>query len=97
MASSSTHIHHHNEADNDVYQRTAGQEGSPIQLSNGIQISANDTRAYRHVSLANGLSVMLISDPEADKAGAAMDVNVGHFSDPQEVPGLAHFCEVRRV
>jgi len=25
------------------------------------------------------------------QAAAAMDVNVGHFSDPDEVPGLAHF------
>ena len=21
------------------------------------------------------------------------DVGVGHFSDPEEIPGLAHFCE----
>ena len=26
-------------------------------------------------------------------AAAAMDVQVGHMSDPEELPGLAHFCE----
>ena len=34
-----------------------------------------------------------MSDPTTDKAAAAMDVNVGHMSDPWELPGLAHFLE----
>ena len=29
----------------------------------------------------------------AHKAAAAMSVNVGHWSDPEQVAGLAHFCE----
>jgi insulysin len=36
---------------------------------------------------------MLVSDPEADKAAAAMDVNVGSWGDPAQFEGLAHFCE----
>ena len=36
---------------------------------------------------------MLISSPDADQAAASMDVNVGFFSDPEELPGLAHFSE----
>ncbi len=24
---------------------------------------------------------------------AAMNVHVGHFSDPENIPGIAHFCE----
>ena len=35
---------------------------------------AIDTQRYRHVVLANQLQAVLISDDEADKAGAAMDV-----------------------
>eukprot|EP01138_Halocafeteria_seosinensis_P003331 gb/GECG01003407.1/.p1 GENE.gb/GECG01003407.1/~~gb/GECG01003407.1/.p1 ORF type:complete len:1092 (+),score=141.62 gb/GECG01003407.1/:1-3276(+) len=77
----------------DIYEENADSEHSPIKLSNGIEISANDDREYRHLELGNGLSVMLISDEKADRTGAAMDVNVGHFSDPEEIPGLAHFCE----
>eukprot|EP01006_Ploeotia_vitrea_P044505 TRINITY_DN66835_c8_g9_i1.p1 TRINITY_DN66835_c8_g9~~TRINITY_DN66835_c8_g9_i1.p1 ORF type:complete len:1085 (-),score=521.06 TRINITY_DN66835_c8_g9_i1:2330-5323(-) len=55
--------------------------------------SAEDEREYRIVTLSNELQVMLISDPETDKSAAAMDVHVGHFSDPDDLPGLAHFCE----
>ena len=37
--------------------------------------------------------MLLVSDGNADKAAAAMDVAVGHASDPPELPGLAHFTE----
>jgi hypothetical protein len=37
--------------------------------------------------------VLLISDPTTDKSAAALDVRVGHLSDPAELPGLAHFLE----
>lgn len=43
--------------------------------------------------LENGLEAMIVSDPKTDKAAAAMDVKVGHLSDPEDLPGLAHFCE----
>lgn len=45
------------------------------------------------MTLGNGLRVLLISDPKAVVAAAALDVHVGSFSDPTELPGLAHFCE----
>jgi len=43
--------------------------------------------------LENGLEALVVSDPKADKASAAMDVKVGHLSDPEDLQGLAHFCE----
>jgi insulysin len=55
--------------------------------------SQNDTRSYRVIYLENGLEVLLISDTKTDKAAAAMDVNVGYFLDPENIPGLAHFLE----
>lgn len=55
--------------------------------------ASNDKREYRRIVLPNQLQVLLISDPETDKAAAAMDVNVGHFSDPDDLQGLAHFLE----
>jgi insulysin len=39
------------------------------------------------------MEVILISDPDSEKAAAAMDMRVGAFSDPDDVPGLAHFLE----
>eukprot|EP00906_Rhabdomonas_costata_P029744 RCo042014 len=58
-----------------------------------VRKSPNDPRNYRFVRLANGLPVLLSSDPTVDRASAAMDVGVGSDSDPPEVPGLAHFLE----
>ena len=55
--------------------------------------SDTDTRAFRQLQLPNRLQVLLISDPGADKAAAALDVNVGSWQDPVERPGLAHFLE----
>nr|XP_061798307.1 nardilysin-like [Nerophis lumbriciformis] len=62
--------------------------------------SPNDTKQYRYIVLDNGLRVLLISDWEALKRGytamqpsAAMCVGVGTFSDPTDLPGLAHFLE----
>jgi insulysin len=55
--------------------------------------SAEDARDYRVITLDNKLKVTLISDSETDKASASMNVGVGHFSDPNEALGLAHFLE----
>ena len=55
--------------------------------------SAADGRDYRIIELPNKLQVLLCSDAVAEKSSAAMDVHVGHFSDPEQVAGLAHFCE----
>lgn len=35
----------------------------------------------------------MISDPNATKSAAAMSVDVGAASDPDGLPGLAHFLE----
>lgn len=52
-----------------------------------------DSREYRCVVLGNALQALIISDPETDKAAASMVVNVGSFSDPEGLEGLAHFLE----
>ena len=52
-----------------------------------------DDRSYRVIQLPNQLEILLIHDPNTDKAAAAMDVNVGSFSDPDDLPGTAHAVE----
>ena len=52
-----------------------------------------DDRSYRYIQLPNNLKALLIHDPTTDKAAAALDVNIGAFEDPENLPGLAHFCE----
>nr|WP_275658706.1 insulinase family protein [Vibrio brasiliensis] len=45
------------------------------------------------MTLANGIRVLLIHDSSAQKSAAALAVNVGHFDDPQDREGLAHYLE----
>lgn len=59
----------------------------------GIAVPDTDDRQYRHVELENGLSVVLVSDADADKAAASLDVRVGSRQDPAAWEGLAHFLE----
>ncbi|KAK0161382.1 hypothetical protein PV327_009858 [Microctonus hyperodae] len=58
-----------------------------------IKKSPNDKRFYRGLILNNEMKVLLISDPTTDKSAASLNVQIGHLSDPDELPGLAHFCE----
>ncbi|KAE9395045.1 insulin-degrading enzyme [Gymnopus androsaceus JB14] len=55
--------------------------------------SPQDDREYRRIRLENGLEAVLIHDGKADSAAASLDVAIGHLSDPDDMPGLAHFCE----
>ncbi|ERL52198.1 insulinase family protein [Halomonas huangheensis] len=56
-------------------------------------VSPHDQRDYRVLTLDNGLEVLLVSDPEADKAAASMNVAVGSSQDPDDLQGLAHLLE----
>lgn len=67
---------------------------------NGVQRLASelekpllDNRTYRVIKLPNQLEALIIHDADTDKASAAMDVNVGSFSDDAEMPGMAHAVE----
>lgn len=55
--------------------------------------SPNDDRQYRYQTLENGLEVLLISDPDAKKGAAALDVQAGSGDEPDDRPGIAHFLE----
>ena len=55
--------------------------------------SPNDHRRYHYLELANRLRVLLICDPETDKSAASLAVNTGHFDDPADRQGMAHFLE----
>ena len=58
-----------------------------------IKKSESDKYQYRALELDNELTVFLIHDPEAEKAGASLEVHVGAYRDPREFQGLAHFLE----
>lgn len=58
-----------------------------------MNISPNDKREYKFITLNNKLRVMLIHDDESIYSSASMCVNVGSLYDPLEYQGLAHFLE----
>lgn len=58
-----------------------------------MHLSPNDSNNYRYVTLENGLRALLIEDLSATKSAAALAVNVGHYDDPSEREGLAHYLE----
>jgi Insulinase (Peptidase family M16) len=64
----------------------------PPPVSTGILRPPKDDREYLAYTLDNGLRVLLCSDPATNEAAAALDVHVGACSDPDQVPGMAHFC-----
>lgn len=72
---------------------TAPGSTDGISRIDEIGKSPNDRREYRALVLDNGLKVILVSDPETDKAAASMDINAGSNSDPADFEGLAHFLE----
>ena len=58
-----------------------------------LHTSPHDHRAYRYLTLANQLRVLLIEDHKTEKSAAALAVNAGHFDDPRSRQGMAHFLE----
>ncbi len=79
-----------------------GHEGAPPpaqaekpahQPAVDVVKSPNDRRQYRYLTLDNEMRVLLVSDPDADKAAASLVVFRGSYDDPPEYPGLAHFLE----
>ncbi|KAL3692062.1 hypothetical protein R1sor_005713 [Riccia sorocarpa] len=73
-----------------LHSRSIGH-GHPEDIP--ITKARSDKRNYRRIVLPNAMQVLLVSDPETDTAAASMDVHVGYFCDPVELPGLAHFLE----
>ncbi|MBX3705247.1 MAG: insulinase family protein [Pseudomonadales bacterium] len=69
--------------------RQAGSAAVPTE----IRKSPNDDRGYRYLELDNRLRVLLVSDPNTDKAAASLVVFRGSYHEPDAFPGLAHFLE----
>jgi Secreted/periplasmic Zn-dependent peptidases, insulinase-like len=62
-------------------------------ITEQLETPSLDDRSYRVIMLPNQLEALLVHDPKTDKASAAMDVNVGSYSDEDDMPGTAHAVE----
>jgi len=58
-----------------------------------IITSSNDDKKYDSLTLDNGLSVLVISDPNADVAAASLTLSAGSKESPKHRLGLAHLLE----
>lgn len=64
-----------------------------LPVAAGFEKPTSDNKSYKPLQLDNGLSVLLISDPDAETTGAAVNIGIGMSDDPKEYPGLAHLLE----
>ena len=71
----------------------AHRQRSVDRVTDQLEIPSIDDRTYRVIRLPNKLEALLVHDPDTDKASAALDVNVGNFSDEDDMPGMAHAVE----
>ncbi|EMW1143511.1 pitrilysin [Serratia marcescens] len=62
-------------------------------LAEKINKSEHDPRQYEAIKLANGMTVLLVSDAQAPKSLAALALPVGSLEDPNSQLGLAHYLE----
>ncbi|OJJ32764.1 hypothetical protein ASPWEDRAFT_52909 [Aspergillus wentii DTO 134E9] len=67
--------------------------GSIERLAERLEKPELDDRSYRVIRLENKLEALLVHDADTDKASAAVNVNVGNFSDEDDMPGMAHAVE----
>lgn len=70
---------------------SSGVTNIPTEIS--INRSPKDDRAYRYLTLDNGMQVVLVSDANSQQSVASLSVGVGSYQDPEDTPGLAHFLE----
>lgn len=62
-------------------------------VTDSLEKPALDDRSYRVIELPNKLEALLAHDPNTDKASASVNVNVGSYSDADDMPGMAHAVE----
>lgn len=77
-----------------AFSTSAIAEQRPYQvLPDTIIKSDRDDRQYQAIKLANDMTVLLVSDPQAVKSLGALAVPVGSLQDPASQQGLAHYTE----
>ncbi len=58
-----------------------------------IRKSEKDPRQYQAIKLDNGLTVLLVSDPQATRSLSALTIPIGSLDNPRNQQGLAHYLE----
>ena len=66
---------------------------SVTRITDDLEKPDLDDRSYRVIELSNKLEALLVHDAQTDKASASLNVDVGNFSDEEDMPGMAHAVE----
>ena len=73
---------------------TSASNKNVIAVPLGPLAPFSSVRTYRNIELSNGLKVLLVQDKRALQSTAAISIDgAGQFSEPKEIPGLAHLME----
>jgi len=72
---------------------TQPQVAALMTIGDAVVAPNKSPRTHRYVVLRNNLKVLLVSDPAAPRAAAALSMAVGSNADYPRSPGLAHFLE----
>ncbi|MDP8079584.1 pitrilysin [Pasteurella skyensis] len=75
-----------------ISKSTQSTDGFKI-LTDNIVKSPADSANYRGILLDNGMTVLLISDPKANKSLMSVALPIGSMEDPDTQQGLAHYLE----
>ena len=73
--------------------QTIASNTSQISEPTSLVVSPSDKRAYDTIQLENGIDVVLVSDPWAEKSAAALSIQVGSINTPTQHQGLPHYLE----
>jgi len=61
------------------YIKTVAMNDKVERRIDNVDKSIGDSRIYRGLVMKNGLTALLISDPDTDKSAASLSVAVGKF------------------
>ncbi|KAI8411535.1 hypothetical protein FOFC_08129, partial [Fusarium oxysporum] len=76
-------------------QASTPADGVPMMMlvTDSLKKPSLNDRDYRVIRLNNELEALRMHDSETDKVSAALDINVGNFSDESDISGTAHAVE----
>ncbi|EER40977.1 conserved hypothetical protein [Histoplasma capsulatum H143] len=89
-------LHHHQQQQQQIHPLFPKPQHTMAiveRLTEDLEKPSVDDRSYRVIRLPNKLEALLVHDPDTDKASASVNVNVGNFSDDDDLPGIAHAVE----
>jgi insulysin len=64
-------------------------------VPNQLEILSGNNCLYKIVILLNQVETLVIYDPDTDKTSAAINVNMGNFSNNQDIQSITYIIEYK--